>query len=474
MRLYHFILASIYFLGISYGGTPSVFFSPTNHNRAQSEQLGPHESENYSDLERVLTVFLEAVLKHQAMEMYQCLSTEDREAFSPQKWSKYEYYKKLFPYSSDPLALMLRDRVTYEVKEIKIDNNKATAIIEWSRPTLLTMSISDRNIAKEQIIKGKPLSMESDIISYNLIKEQSGWKIPFNLASVARGDSIRALIDEAERLAPPSSRKGDIDFRNVNHEALRAAIDKCETALELDTTSSFARDRLEDYEAQLERLNYRDNVIVQNVSVGEARSGDYAVWGEVKNTGQRTLKEVHITIYFLDKNGNPIYEEDYHPVTTSAYAYEIDQDHLKPNYGKKFGYSADDVPSDWAKQVKVIVTDLHFANEASPIEKKKKNGSVIKYPITGITANIGGSRGRTFVVMDIMVETTLEESRDEMVKKDSQIRDALIFYFRGRTLREIATKEFLLSARDTTRSIINSIIESEPVDTVFFTTFLIQ
>ncbi len=107
-------------------------------------------------------------------------------------------------------------------------------------------------------------------------------------------------------------------------------------------------------------------------------------------------------------------------------------------------------------------------------EKKKKKGPVIKYPITGITANIGDPRQRTFVAMDIIVETTSEESRDEMVDKDYQIRDALIFYFRGRTLSEIATREFLITARDTVRGIINSIIESEPVDTVFFTTFLIQ
>lgn len=107
-------------------------------------------------------------------------------------------------------------------------------------------------------------------------------------------------------------------------------------------------------------------------------------------------------------------------------------------------------------------------------EKKKKKGPVIKHPITGITANIGGSRGRTFLAMDIIVETTSKESRDEMVDKEYQIRDAFIFYFRGRTLREIATREFQITARDTVRGIINSIIESEPVDTVFFTTFLIQ
>ena len=113
-------------------------------------------------------------------------------------------------------------------------------------------------------------------------------------------------------------------------------------------------------------------------------------------------------------------------------------------------------------------------DEKEKKKKKKKQVPVIKHPITGITANIAGGRGRTFLAMDIIVETTSEESRDEMIDKEYQIRDALIFYFRGRTLRDIATREFQLSARDTVRSIINSIIESEPVDTVFFTTFLIQ
>jgi len=107
-------------------------------------------------------------------------------------------------------------------------------------------------------------------------------------------------------------------------------------------------------------------------------------------------------------------------------------------------------------------------------KRKKKRGPVIKHPIIGITANIGGSRGRSFVAMDIIVETTSEDSRDEMVDKEYQIRDALIFYFMGRSLSEIATREFQITARDTVRSIINTIIESEPVDTVFFTTFLIQ
>ncbi len=107
-------------------------------------------------------------------------------------------------------------------------------------------------------------------------------------------------------------------------------------------------------------------------------------------------------------------------------------------------------------------------------EKEKKKGPVIKHPIMGITANTAGSLGRRFVAFDLEVQTRHEDAVEEMVQKDSEIRDALIFYFSGRSVREIATREFQMAARDTVRSLINHVVEGEPVDTVFFTTFLIQ
>ncbi len=107
-------------------------------------------------------------------------------------------------------------------------------------------------------------------------------------------------------------------------------------------------------------------------------------------------------------------------------------------------------------------------------KKEKKKGPVIKHPILGITANTAGSMGRRYVAFDLMVETTSEEALEEMIAKDYQIRDALIFYFGGRTVREIATRDFQYIARDTVRSLINAVINEGEVDTVFFTSFLIQ
>ncbi len=109
-------------------------------------------------------------------------------------------------------------------------------------------------------------------------------------------------------------------------------------------------------------------------------------------------------------------------------------------------------------------------------EKKKaaKKGPVIPHPIRGITANTAGSRGRRFVTFDLIVETRVEDARDEMVTKEYQIRDALITYFGGRSVSELATRQFMAAAKDTVQALINRMLESGEIDTVYFTKFLIQ
>ena len=88
--------------------------------------------------------------------------------------------------------------------------------------------------------------------------------------------------------------------------------------------------------------------------------GSVGVFGEIKNNGDRTLKEVEITTYCLDKNDKIIFEKTYHPVLVLENSFMMDNTPLKPNYSRRFGCKLDDAPSDWSKKVKVIVTDIEF------------------------------------------------------------------------------------------------------------------
>lgn len=107
-----------------------------------------------------------------------------------------------------------------------------------------------------------------------------------------------------------------------------------------------------------EETSYIEKLIVRNVSVGKTNLGEQGVWGEVKNNGERTLKEVEVTIYCLGSDGKPVFEKTYHPVLVSDFAFGEEGKVLKPGYSRTFGVKLNDAPSDWKGKVDVKVTKI--------------------------------------------------------------------------------------------------------------------
>ena len=106
--------------------------------------------------------------------------------------------------------------------------------------------------------------------------------------------------------------------------------------------------------------NYLQKMELRKVHVAPATSGDLGVFGEVKNTGSKTLTKVRITVYFLNDRGDPIHETSYHPVRVSNTSLRGKNLPLKPGYVREFGIKASDVPSEWTEKVRVMVTELEF------------------------------------------------------------------------------------------------------------------
>jgi DNA-directed RNA polymerase subunit RPC12/RpoP len=86
---------------------------------------------------------------------------------------------------------------------------------------------------------------------------------------------------------------------------------------------------------------------------------------KLRNTGQRTLSKVKVTVYFRDAGGNVIAEKDYHPVLLSEFSMGPSKP-LKPGYvwqieRGKF-YQAKDIPTEWEEgNVQARVTEVDFA-----------------------------------------------------------------------------------------------------------------
>lgn len=82
------------------------------------------------------------------------------------------------------------------------------------------------------------------------------------------------------------------------------------------------------------------------------------IQGKVRNTGDKVLETVKITVYFLDSKDIRIGEKEYYII--SSYSIFGDKTPLKPNYVRDWGYIIEDAPSGWAKELEVFISDIEF------------------------------------------------------------------------------------------------------------------
>ena len=83
---------------------------------------------------------------------------------------------------------------------------------------------------------------------------------------------------------------------------------------------------------------------------------------KIKNNSTVSIYSLHVTVYYLDKNGKRFYEETYHPVSSSSWTDKIV---LKPNYSMVYPsdntyMTADKLDlSEWDEgKVEVEVTEI--------------------------------------------------------------------------------------------------------------------
>ena len=84
-----------------------------------------------------------------------------------------------------------------------------------------------------------------------------------------------------------------------------------------------------------------------------------AVWGKIKNTGDRTVSRVVVTAYFPDSTGKVVFEKEYPALSTGALM--NNDSPLRPGYIKEFGYVVKDCPSECVPEsVRVSVTGVEL------------------------------------------------------------------------------------------------------------------
>lgn len=113
---------------------------------------------------------------------------------------------------------------------------------------------------------------------------------------------------------------------------------------------------------------YLPNIRLENLRLGEGyglfdvegvSEKKRGLYGTVRNLGDRTLKRVEVTVYFLDRNGQRIAEDSYGAV--SSYDFAGNTDPLKPGYVRDFGFTIEkSAPREWGGKFEAMVSDVDF------------------------------------------------------------------------------------------------------------------
>jgi hypothetical protein len=321
----------------------------------------------------VLNNYLDASLKGRYKEAYSYVSADDKAIKDLQS------YLKANEKEDNPFAQAIVSKVSYKILKLEKSYKKATADVEITLPDFGSIFADVMGAAfksafgggdekeMEKILAKKfksgevPLTTKKE--TFNLIKEKDGWKVYLDWKTEKikkeRQAKIQALLAEAEELK--KSKK------------LHGAVEKYEQILELDSEMVDAKEGLEKTKKEIKSFEEKQ-VYIKNVVLYDLKAKYYKTYLEekvpgvefkLKNKGDRTLKEVEVTVYFKDANGTIIAEEDYHPVLVTKYSFSGDNKPLKPNYvwqmeRGKF-YKADSVPSEWKEgAVSAKITNIEF------------------------------------------------------------------------------------------------------------------
>jgi hypothetical protein len=111
-------------------------------------------------------------------------------------------------------------------------------------------------------------------------------------------------------------------------------------------------------------LAYRQHLTLSQVRLVKTVLNQPAVFGEITNTGDRTVTDIAATIYCLGADGRPVYETSAQLLAAKPRMFGTRGDPpLKPGYSSKFGgFTIEGPPSTWAGQVSIEITRIEFAD----------------------------------------------------------------------------------------------------------------
>ena len=346
--------------------------------------------------EEVIGQYLSAIIKGNSSEMYDMLSEKDKAVIT-----KNDFIARTENLGG-VLAVLLSS-ATYKVNSVTITDNQARVSVDLTTPdpgpfmaelmgaAFLSAFSGEEGSEKtnevnrqlKEAIEAKRkdgnLPTVTNTETYELLKESDGWKVFTNEAKQVREKEEREEQEKINKEKQERATQARVLVREARqlkrNKNLLGAKDKYNEALLLESEMVEANEGIEEVNKELAEIKAQQ-AYIDKVKLYDLKSKYYesllqgrvpGVKFKIKNTGDRILNKVEVTVYFKDAKGNVIFEEDYRPVNTHAISFTGDDKPLKPNYVWQMErgqfYPAKSVPSEWETgSVSAKITDIEFSD----------------------------------------------------------------------------------------------------------------
>lgn len=116
------------------------------------------------------------------------------------------------------------------------------------------------------------------------------------------------------------------------------------------------------------------------------------------------------------------------------------------------------------------------AKELEAIEQAKNEVPTMGliHIIDNITVNTLGSGGRRYVIAEVALEISGQETVDEIIQREPQIRDEFIRYLRRQTAQHVLDLGFQERSRRDLTKMLNSHLNTGTVDSMYYVKLLLQ
>lgn len=315
--------------------------------------------------ESIVSVYLNAELNSDYTQAYQYLSKSDQEAYSVNKYSKMK---------SDSLNTMLRLLAKQsEFTIINTDTNESNAIVTVSLKSpdaeallgnlmlsafggnLVDTSKISSNISK--MIEADEIKFKTTQREFQLLLEDDRWKVFEDLKTIKMRNEILAeadlILTEAESL--------------IQKQQFDNAKEKLNEIFNLDE-NYIQESNIEKAEVMLSKIE-----IIGLLELYEIESRYINTYGsekeagirfKIRNNSKEDLSRVQVKVFYLDSNGNRIYDKTFNPVLVSEFSFG-NNDPLKSGYiyqmPERQFYTSDEVPDEWSEgKVSVIISNVEI------------------------------------------------------------------------------------------------------------------